>query len=58
MLLHVCAAYATAGDFTFWISLLLSLSLRPNFRIRRNLIQKVKVCFLFGLRQSLSKNFY
>jgi len=30
------------GDFTFWISLSLSLSLRPNFRLRPHLIQKVK----------------
>jgi len=32
----------TVGDFTFWISLSLGLSLRPNFRLRSNLIQKVK----------------
>jgi len=28
----------TLGDFTFWIS----LSLRPNFGVRPNLIKKVK----------------
>jgi len=40
------------GDFTFWIS----LSLRPNFRLRPNLIQKVKWRFWFGLSESLSGN--
>jgi len=45
------------GDFTFWISLSLSLSPRPNFRLRPNLIQKVKWHLWFGLSQSLSENF-
>ena len=31
------------GDFTFWISLSRSLSLRPDFRLRPNLIQKVSL---------------
>jgi len=44
----------TVGDFTFW----LSFSLRPNFRLRPNLIQKVTWCFWFGLSQSLGKNFH
>jgi len=45
------------SGFTFWISLSLSLLLRPNFRLRPNLIQKVKWRFWFGLSQSLSENF-
>jgi len=43
----------TVGAFTF----LISLSLRPNFRLRPNLIQKVKWRFWFGLSQLLSENF-
>jgi len=30
------------GDFTFWISLSLSLSLSPKFGLSERLIQKVK----------------
>jgi len=48
---------STMDDFTFWIRLSLSLSLRPNLRLRLNLIQKVKWRFWFGLSQSLSENF-
>jgi len=47
------AVLLTLGDFTFWIS----LSLRPYFRLRPNLIQKVKWRFWFGLSQLLSENF-
>jgi len=47
----------TMGDFTVWISLSLSLSLRPVFRLRPNIIQKVKWRFWFRVSQSLSENF-
>jgi len=53
------------GDFSFWISLSLSLSLRPNFRTELN--PKSEVTFLiwtqpiaqrkFSLGVSLSPNF-
>ena len=42
---------------SLWISLSLSLLLRPNFRLRPNLIQKVKWRFWYGLSQSLGENF-
>ena len=41
------------GDFTFWISLSLRLSLSPKFRLRPQLSQKLSR-FLFGLSNQLS----
>ena len=40
----------TVGDFTFWISLSLSLFAQSKIRTERKLNQKVKSIFLFGLR--------
>jgi len=40
--LYVAISMFTLGNFTFWISLSLSLSLRPNSGLTPNLIQKVK----------------
>ena len=37
------------GDFTFWISLSLSLFAQSKIRTERKLNQKVKSIFLFGL---------
>ena len=39
----------TMGDFTFWISLSLSLFAQSQIRTERKLNQKVKSIFLFGL---------
>ena len=39
----------TEGDFTFWISLSLSLFAQSKIRTERKLNQKVKLIFLFGL---------
>jgi len=55
VLADVCATHWVT---TFWISLSMSLSPRPNFRLRPNLIQKMKWRFWFGLSQSLSENFH
>ena len=49
----VTSTLVTLCDFTLWIS----LSLRPNFGLRPNLIQKVKWRFWFGLCELLSRNF-
>ena len=38
----------TMGDFTFWISLSLSLFVQSEIRTERKLNQKVKSIFLFG----------
>ena len=45
--------FGQIGWLHFWIS----LSLRPNFRLRPNLMRKVKWHFWFGLSESLSVNF-
>jgi len=43
-------AKSTMGDFTFWISLSLSLSLRPNFT-KAKLNSKSEVTFLIRTQQ-------
>ena len=43
------AVRVTMADFTFWISLSLSLFAQSEIRTERKLNQKVKSIFLFGL---------
>jgi len=46
----------TTNTYTGWLHFWISLSPRPNFGLRPNLIQKVKWRFWFGLSESLSGN--
>jgi len=51
------ASSLTMGDFTFWISLTLSLFAQSKIRTERKLNQRVKSIFLFGLSPNFGLNF-